>query len=246
MRTLALYSIKGGVGKTSAAVNLAYLAAQSGLRTCLWDLDPQGASSFYFRVKPRIKGGADALLRKRRRFDRAIKGSDLPGLDILPADFSLRDLDLLLDACKSSKRRLGKRIAVIEDEYDVLLIDCAPSISLVSENVFRACDALIVPLIPSPLSIRTYETLTEHLSKSGLTELKVLAFFSMVDSRRKLHREIVADWIAQERVLGAVIPYATQVEAMGIHRASVFEFAPKSPASEAYRALWQELLKRVF
>ena len=76
MKIIAVYAIKGGVGKTATAVNLAYLSANSGLKTLLWDLDPQGASSFYFRIKPKVKGGSKDLIAGKRDLDGLIKGSD--------------------------------------------------------------------------------------------------------------------------------------------------------------------------
>ena len=99
MKTLACYNIKGGVGKTAAAVNLAYLAAQCGLRTLVWDLDPQAAATFYLRVKPKVKGSGK-VLKGKRDLDDVIKGSDFPLLDLLPADFSYRNMDLRLEDAK--------------------------------------------------------------------------------------------------------------------------------------------------
>ena len=102
MRIYATYNIKGGVGKTTTAVNLAHLAAaETGLRTVLWDLDPQGAASFMFRVKPRVKGGGKALISGTRTLDDAVKGTDFDNLDLIPADFTYRNMDLLLDNAKS-------------------------------------------------------------------------------------------------------------------------------------------------
>ena len=96
MKIYASYNIKGGVGKTTAAVNLAYLSAADGDRTLLWDLDPQGAASFLFRIKPRVKGGGQALIQGTKTLDDAIKGTDFDCLDLLPADFTYRNMDLLL------------------------------------------------------------------------------------------------------------------------------------------------------
>ncbi|MCP5156569.1 MAG: AAA family ATPase, partial [Ectothiorhodospiraceae bacterium] len=138
MNSVALYHLKGGVGKTATAVNLACLAAREGQRTLLWDLDPQGAASFYLRVDPRVKGGAEQLVRRRKTALRAIRGTDFDNLDLLPADFSERDLDLVLDAHKRRKHRLARLASRFAADYDWLILDCAPSISLVSENVFRA------------------------------------------------------------------------------------------------------------
>ena len=105
MRIYATYNIKGGVGKTTTAVNLAYLAAESGLRTVLWDLDPQGAASFMFRVKPRVKGGGKALILGKRSLDETIKGTDFDNLDLIPADFTYRNMDLLLDSGARRRRK---------------------------------------------------------------------------------------------------------------------------------------------
>ena len=110
MRIYATYNIKGGVGKTTTAVNLAYLAAEAGLRTVLWDLDPQGAASFMFRVKPKVKGGGRALISGKRPLDDAIKGTDFDNLDLIPADFTYRNMDLLLDLGDAkSRRRPGRQ-----------------------------------------------------------------------------------------------------------------------------------------
>ena len=158
---LATYNIKGGVGKTSAAINLAYLAAAGGARTLLWDLDPQGGSTYLLRVKPKIKGGAGKLVRGKTDIEASIKGTDFERFDLLPADFSYRHMDLALDATKRPTRRLSRLLAPIAEEYDVVFLDCPPSISLVSESVFDAADALLVPLVPATLSSRTFAQLTE-------------------------------------------------------------------------------------
>ena len=134
---LASYNIKGGVGKTSAAVNLAYLAAREGATTLLWDLDPQGASTYLLRIKPRIKGGGRRLVRGKTEADERIKGTDYERLDLLPADFSYRHMDLDLDATRDPTRRLARVIAPLSDEYDYVFLDCPPSISLVSEERVR-------------------------------------------------------------------------------------------------------------
>jgi len=110
MKILATYNIKGGVGKTSAAVNLSYLAAADGLRVLLADLDPQAAATFLLRVRPRVKGGGTALIRGSGELDKAIKGTDFERLDLLPADFTFRNLDLILDDTKKPTRRLARRL----------------------------------------------------------------------------------------------------------------------------------------
>ncbi len=245
---LATYNIKGGVGKTSAAVNLAYLAARDGHPTLLWDLDPQGASTYLLRVKPKLRGGGERLLRRRSEVAELIKGTDHQYLDLLPADFSLRHLDLELDGFKHPTRRLARVLEPLEAEYDYIFLDCAPSISLVSESVFEAADVLLVPIIPATLSSRTFEPLAELVgSEGGAGGVQVLAFFSMVEVRKSLHREVMARVRAAHPglMLGAAIPAADEIERMGEARTIVELLAPGSRAAIAYRALWWDIRRRV-
>jgi cellulose biosynthesis protein BcsQ len=242
VKVLGVYSIKGGVGKTSSTVNLAYLAAAAGHRTLVWDLDPQGAASYYFRVKPKVKGGGRALLRGKRALDDIIKGTDFDLLDLLPSDFSYRNMDILLEGAKKAPTRQIKRLLKpVVGAYDYVLLDCPPSISLMSENIFRAADALLVPLIPSTLSARTLTQLLDFLSKQDdFAALKVLPFFSMVDAERSLHSDTIARLRAEHpEILPARIPLAAEVERMGLHRMPLPAYAPSNAASAAYRALWQ-------
>lgn len=249
-RVIATYNIKGGVGKTSAAVNLAYLAAQAGHPTLLWDLDPQAASTYLFRVRPKVKGGGRGLLRKRSHAADHIKATDHDGLELLPADFSYRHLDLALDQFKKPAARLGRVLAPLREDYDYIFLDCPPSISLVSEAVFEASDALLVPVIPATLSSRAYEQL-EELARSGKVGRKggtaIFAFFSMADVSKQLHLQVMERLrgIEQLTVLGAAIPSSDEVEMMGEERNPVAVFAPTSSAAVAYAALWAEIERRL-
>src|SRR5260370_30924728 len=108
MKLLATNTIKAGGGKPATAVNLAYLAAGNGYRVLLWDLDPQAAATFLFRVRPRVKGGGKGLIQGTRSLDAAIQGTDYDHLDLLPADFTYRNLDLLLDAARKPARKLRR------------------------------------------------------------------------------------------------------------------------------------------
>lgn len=246
MITVACYNIKGGVGKTAAAVNLAYLAAQGGANTLVWDLDPQGAASFYFRIKPRIKGGSFSLFQRKRQLDDVIKATDYPRLDLVPADFSYRNMDLLLEQQRKPGTRLKKLIKPLRSEYHFLFLDCAPSISLVSENIFAAADVLLVPTIPTTLSLRTLKQLQDFCAAGDYAHLTVIPFFSMVDRRKSLHREIVDNRGGLlEAAPRTYIPYASEVEQMGTRRAPLDTYAHAGWAARAYRDMWQELQPRL-
>ncbi len=242
MKIIACYNIKGGVGKTATAVNLAYLANREGIRTLVMDLDPQGAASFYFRVKPKIKGGLKTLMDGKQGLDELIQGTDYANLDLIPADFSFRNMDLFLKDAKKPTRQLRKLLQRLDDNYDLVFLDCPPSISLVSENIFQAADVLLVPTIPSPLSLRTFDQILKFCKESHLDDLQVLSFFSMVDMRKQLHRLIVEKPPKTlTGLLNTTIPYASDIERMGLNRAALASYAPTCRAALAYESLWTEI-----
>ncbi len=245
MRILGVYNIKGGVGKTATAVNLAYLSAREGYRTLIWDLDPQAAATYYFRVKPRVKGGRK-MIQGKREVDDKIKGTDFENLDLLPADFSYRNMDLLLGEAKKPAKQLMRLLRPLSQEYDRIFLDCPPSISLVSENIFRAADALLVPTIPTTLSLRTYTQLVDFLQGHKVTSVQMMPFFSMVDRRKRMHLDMLEHLPGQfPELLDNYIPYASDVERMGIYRAPLGSYAPNSVAERAYEQLWQEVKSRI-
>ena len=248
MKVIGCYNIKGGVGKTATAVNLASLAANEGKRTLIWDLDPQGAATYYFRIKPKVKGGGRGLLRKRCSWDHLVKGTDFEYLDLLPADFSYRNLDLVLEENKKPTKQLGRLLKPLSQEYDCIFLDCPPSISLVSENIFRAADALLVPMIPTTLSARTLDQLQEFLAGHAFNpNMQFMPFFSMVDRRKRLHTDLMAALPkAYPDFLQTSIPYSAEVERMGVYRMPVVLKSPDNPASKAYSALWQEVKTRLY
>ena len=139
-------------------------------------------------MRSRIKGGGHALVSGRRPIEAALKATDFDNLVLLPADFSYRNMDLELDDTKRPTTRLGQLLGSVADDYDVVFLDCPPSISLVSENVMHASDTLLVPLIPATLSLRTFDQLIRFVADSDGRHPEVVAFFSMADRRKHLHR----------------------------------------------------------
>lgn len=231
-KTVAVYSMKGGVGKTTLAVNLAYCAASnSSLRTLLWDIDAQGAASFLCaQERPDAK--------VKRVFAREIEASALaeptqwPNLDLLAADISLRHLDRMLSEADKPKR-LRKLLQTLSTGYDRIILDCPPGLGEVSDQLFRAADLIVVPVPPTPLALRSYEQVRDYLERSHERKVPLLPVITMVDRRKKLHREFVAehpDW--------PVIPHASVVERMAVERSPVTAYARLSPAARALSDLW--------
>jgi len=247
MKIIACYSNKGGVGKTATTVNLAYELAQAGHRTLLCDLDPQGASGFYFRVKPSKKLENEAFFKDVKCFTQAIRGSDYDNLDILPANMTFRDFDIFLSRMKNSRSRLKKALKSVNNDYDVILLDCPPNISSLSESVFKASDHIVVPVIPSTLTVRTFEQLIDFFKSHQLSRKKLIPFFSMVQRQKKLHTDTMDQLNSRYKntFLESTVPFSTDVEKMGIHRAPVATFAHSRPAAKAYHSLWNELQKKL-
>ncbi len=247
MTTLAIFSNKGGVGKTATAVNLSYLAAQTGAKTLICDLDPQGSASYYFRVKPKLKSGPKGYVKGAKGVYKSVKGTDFENLDILPADFSLRKLDVLYNKFGNSKKRLKIMLYPFACEYKYIILDCPVTIGILAENILNAADHVLVPMIPTTLSVRTYRQLLAFANKKRYDTSKMYPFFSMVDRHKKMHRELMLSVSKGFKgVLQSFVPYLAQVEKMGIHRAPVSAFAPKSVASKSYQNLWDKVESTIF
>ena len=238
-------SIKGGVGKTATAVNLAAEATRSGARVLLWDLDAQGSASYLLRAEHRLTAGASGLTDDDVGLAAEIRATSVEGLHVVPADLSLRYLDRHLDRTDRPRRRLGALLAPLADDYDLVIVDCPPGASLTVESVLRASDLLLVPVVPTTLAMLTLEQL-DGLVAGRRRRPVLLGHVSMLDRRKRLQIDTAAELHARDDVLATVIPNTTAVERMGPERAPVRAFAPRSPATEAYTQLWQELEPRLW
>ncbi|HIL22262.1 MAG TPA: ParA family protein, partial [Alcanivorax sp.] len=133
-------------------------------------------------------------------------------------------------------------IAPLGESYELVILDCPPTLSPVAESIFAAVDYLFVPVIPTHLSVRAFQQVLDWIDSKNYKNLTVVPFFNMVDRHRDLHVEmLVKRPKAMKGGLKGWIPYSTHVEQMGDHRAPVGEFAPYTPSAQAFRAMWFEV-----
>jgi cellulose biosynthesis protein BcsQ len=232
---IAVYSSKGGVGKSTLAVNLAWAsAALSSRRTLLWDLDGQAAASYILGAEVTGKKAQSSITRDTDPATLILR-TPIARLDLLAADKSLRDLDVLFHDL-GKRRRLAKVAGGLVHDYDRIIIDCPPGLTDTSDQILRAADLVVVPLIPSALSRRAYEDLEDHVGQKKGPDARLLPVFSMVDRRRALHRAEL------ERLKWPVIPMASAYERMSEERAPIGELYPrKSPPVEAVAQVWRKV-----
>ncbi|MEI8047110.1 MAG: ParA family protein [Bacteroidota bacterium] len=245
MIIFGIYNIKGGVGKTAAAVNLSYLSSLDGQKTLLWDLDPQGSASFYYHKEK----GNDASLKKiitgKIKLQDIIVDTDYRKLKIIPSDFSYRHMDTILDQVKKSKKRIREVLKEMKDDFDIVFLDCPPGISVLAENIFHACDYVLVPTVPTPLSLRTYEQIKSFFEEDGQDKSSVIPFFSMVEMRKSIHQNIIKELNGKmPNLCTSTIPFLADIEKMGIYRKPLADFIPNSKAAASFKALWKEIKKK--
>ncbi len=245
MQTVALTALKGGVGKTSTTVNLAALAAAAGYRTLVWDLDPQAGATACLGVKPKLRGGAQRLLGSDRDLAGSIRSSEVPGLDVLPGDVTLREADVIVSGNRKPRRSMRRVLSAVSGDYDVVLADCPPGVGPATEVLVRSVDLLLVPVVPAPLDLRALDRFDEVVTDLGAPKELLAPFLSLVDRRKPLHRKLVDEVRTTRRFLGASVPVSSAVERMPVEQVPTVVAAPRSLAAIALRDLWAEVSDRL-
>jgi len=250
-RTIACANQKGGVGKTTTVVNLATFLARVGERVLIVDLDPQGNATSGF--------GIDRRTLERSTYDSMVDGVELrsivlPGVegtvDLAPAAIALAGADVELAGAPARERRLRRLLEPIRDDYDLILIDCPPSLGLLTVNALTAADAVLIPLQSEYYALEgltqllaTIELVRDHLNPRLAIDGVVI---TMVDARTNLSSDVEAEARTHlgKVVYETVIPRSVRLSEAPSHGKSIAAYAPDSRGGTAYAALASEFLAR--
>jgi chromosome partitioning protein len=249
-KTFAVVNQKGGVGKTTTSVNLAAYMADAGQRVLLVDTDPQGnATSGLGIVKSSLHGCLYDVLINDEPLEAVIVSAGHNGLDLVPATLDLAGADIELMSVMSRETKLKHALETVEDRYDYIVIDCPPSLGLLTINVLAAVQYAILPIQCEYYALegishllKTIELVKAHLNP-GLEVAKVL--LTMFDYRTNLSQQVVREvqTFFQDKVSPVLVPRNVRLSEAPSHGRSIVTYDPKSRGAEAYRKFSAEVME---
>lgn len=250
---IALTNQKGGVGKTTTTINLGACLVETGRKVLLVDFDPQGSLSVGLGINPHTLERSIYNLLLSREFspEDVITESSTPGLDILPANIDLSAAEVQLVSEVAREQTLQRVLNKLRSQYDYILIDCAPSLGLLTINALTASDWVIMPLELEFFALRGIALLTDTIDKVQdrlNPDLKVLGLLGTMYDSRTLHAREVLERIVEafgDKVFHTVIKRTVRFPETTVAGEPITSYASSSPGAQAYRQLAREVLLRV-
>ena len=252
MKKIALYNIKGGVGKTTTTVNLACLLAKQGLSVLLWDLDPQGGSSYFFKQENFNDNTHDRLFDRYIPIYDVIRSTDTYMIDVISNDSKFSD-QFMNKASRITalnflnEELISNTLEEVADDYDVCIMDCSPGRFQLHQNIFKAADLLLIPNIPAPLSVHCNNMLMKELQqKFNSPKTTILSFYNMVQSHKNLHKFYISNRDeSQHYILNNHIPFYAEIENITLSKESIFHQLKEFKPNMYYQKLWLEVCERM-
>ncbi len=250
---IAITNQKGGVGKTTTAINLAAALASKGLKTLLVDLDPQANSSMSFIDVHAVRQSVYESLAERDVHlpDVIVPVKNLPALSVAPSSISLAKIESKLLGEFDSYYRLKDELDPIKESYDYVVIDTPPTLGIITVNALVAATHVLIPIQSSYFALEGTDDLLETIDKIKLRanpELQILgALLTLYDKRTRLSRDIYAqvEEAFGEKLFDTVISKSVRLEESPAYQESIFTFAPRSSGAFEYYKLSEEILSRV-
>lgn len=250
-KTIAIVNQKGGVGKTTSAVNLAAAIGHYGYKVLLVDADPQGNATSGLGVNKReVKKSSYDVIVRGTAADEVIIKTAFKGLDILPANMDLAGAELELVDMQGRESRIRTALAPIKDRYDFILIDCPPSLGLITVNILCAVDSVIVPIQCEYYALEGLSQLMNTIRQvkrlyNPLVDLEGV-LLTMYDGRLNLTQQVVTEVkkFFPQKVYASVIPRNVRLSEAPSFGKPVYYYDRSSKGSEAYGELAKEFLKK--
>ena len=240
---------KGGVGKTTTAVNLSTLLAKKGKKILLIDTDPQGNATSGLGIEKNVELSTYDLLITEAKAKDVIQDTPIKNLDISPSNINLAGAEVQLVSMMSREQRMKEKLEEVKDEYDYIIIDCPPSLGLITLNAFTASDSVLIPVQCEYFALEglgqllnTVELVRKHLNKNLYIEGALL---TMYDIRTNLANQVVREVkkFFQNKVYKTVIPRNVRVSEAPSYGMPISVYDPKSKGARSYEKFTREFLK---